>query len=233
MRTTIVLGLKKKNSILENIKGARNFFLAQSIKDAHLYHIENPDVDSYLIYSKELSIMDLETLIKHIQFLNAIITILVCQLDDDDDKYFAGNNSIKIVKKDNEIPPILKNLPVSHRDSNRVQWPLKVQYRHISNSNKEDKQWGFVLSISSSGCYIRTEKKLNLKAKDSISMTFHFKNFDFYTEGTIVRLKIRHNSTVDGIAVKFNHVSPQTQKCIKEIINEKILAELMDTLNTE
>ncbi len=233
MRTTIVLGLEKKNSILENIKGARNFYLAQSIKDAHLYHIENPDVDSYLIYSKELSIMDLETLIKHIQFLNAIIAILVCQLDDEDDKYFAGINSIKIIKKDDEIPLILKNLPVSQRDSNRVQWPLKVQYSHPAKSKKEERQWGFVLSISSSGCFIRTEKKLNVKTKDSLCMTFHFKNFDFYTEGTIVRLKIRHNSTVDGIAVKFDHVSPQTQNCIKQIINEKILAELMDTLNTE
>ena len=64
-------------------------------------------------------------------------------------------------------------------------------------------------------------------------MTFHFRDFDFYSEGTIVRLKKHNKHTAKGIAVKFDKVSPQTQKCIKEIINEKILAELMETLKPE
>jgi len=231
MKATILFGIKKTDSILKKIEKKRTLFLAHSRKLAYLYHIENPEVDSYIIYPEGLSPNSLQTMIEHIHYLNALITIIIIKKDLKFDLLPVNNKNIKILTNEDDIPHILKNIPLSQRDANRVNWPLNVEYKK-NDSLKVNNFSGIVLSISSSGCFIKINNN-SIKTGEKISMTFQFKDFDFYSTCSVIRLKMKEENILEGIAVKFSDVSQQTQKCIKKIINEKILFELMNTLKPE
>ncbi len=231
MKTTIVIGRDSKNGKPGDIPIRRDVFFAKSKSEAYLYHIENSRIDSYIIYPGDFSDQDLESMIAHIHYLNEIITIIIYKPEIENTKLFEDKKNVKLVGREEDISGILKTLPEIHRDNSRVRWPLAVNY--WETAKPKEKYHAIVLSISSSGCFMQVKEKNDLEIDDMLSMTFSFKDFDFYSEGSIVRLKITENQIIDGVGVKFSHTSPQTKKCIQEIINEKILVELMETLELE
>ena len=232
MNTTIYIDQFENSAILEDIGNKRELRVVKTTKEAFLFHIENSDVDSYIISPNDKSVEELQTMIDHIHYLNALITIFIFKPDPSIRNYFSDKQHIHVVDKETEIIKTLEKLQPIQRDTNRVQWPLKVQYWKQDDPGMV-KHWGIVLSLSSSGCFISTERKLVLEKNDPVAMTFHFKDFDFYSEGSIVRIKIRGGVRIEGIAIGFHDVSPQTKNCIQEIINEKLLGELMETLKPD
>ncbi len=128
MKTTIVYGKNKKNSMLLNLEKSRTVFLAASGKEAHFYYIDLSEVDSFIIYPGKLYSQYLLIMIEQIQYINSIITILIYRPQVDNRKLFNNNKNIRIVDKNEDIPKILENLPKYQRDSNRVQWPIMVEY---------------------------------------------------------------------------------------------------------
>ncbi len=161
MKATIVLGLAKKNYELSKLENNRIILLSQSEKTAFLYHIENSDVDSYILYPGKDSYNLIDKIIKHIHYLNAMITIIIVTTDSELKKITEKTN-IHIISKEYEIAEILTNISKSQRDSNRIQWPLKVTVCK-SDDSENNKNEGIVLSISSSGCLIKgdTDIKIN------------------------------------------------------------------------
>ena len=123
----------------------------------------------------------------------------------------------------------MKNLPKTHRNTNRVEWPVKVVFRGQETEGK--RFLGNILSISSGGCFIRTSESMGQNTL--LTMTIKFQEFDLFTEGKIVRHSGGSTYQPEGLAVQFLRTSPQTKICIQRIIDEKILGELMQKLNPE
>lgn len=225
MKTTIILGENKKRNPFKELQDTRILFFAGSEREGHLYQIEHPEVDSYIIYPETLSSHELLSMIEHIHYLNSLVTILI--LRPNHDREFISQKNVQVVNQPGDIPGILKNIKGNQRNFNRIQWPVMVEFQQVGNP--VEKYRGLVLSISSDGCFIRTKQEI--ETNKSLSMTFHFKEFDFYTEGIVLRQNMQNSNFAFGLAVNFNQTSPQTKKCIQDIINEKILAELMEKLN--
>ena len=55
MKTTIVIGDEHQFSVLKMSEKNRYFFYTLSEPEAHLYHIEHPEVDSYIVISKQFT----------------------------------------------------------------------------------------------------------------------------------------------------------------------------------
>ena len=225
MNTTIVYNKKIQEDFVNRI-----IFQTNSQKEAYLYHLEHSNVDSYIINTDGMEPDEIKSMIEHIRYLNAIITILLFKPEKIVRELAAGIEAIQIIESEENIPESLHLLSNINRDSNRVQWPLQEDYWKPGTKDETLKR-GSVLSISSSGCFIKTIPALPFEIDDPATMVFSFKFFDFYSEGIIVRLQKKTDGTVEGMAIKFKEVSPQTKKCIQEIINEKLLSEIMNTMN--
>ncbi len=229
MKTSIVLGQTINTRIALEIKRKRALFPADSESTAHLYHIENPEVDSYIIYSDRFSLNTIHTLIEHVHYLNSIITIVLCHSGNLERSDFKTEKNLVLIENEDELPSILNDIPDIQRNSNRTEWPVKVKY--WKTSTPAEKHKANVLSISSGGCFIRTSEPTSMN--ESLLMLISFKEFDFYTEGTVVRTNRSGMFQPDGIAVQFRNTSPQTKHCIQQIIDERILSDLMSKLNPD
>jgi PilZ domain len=230
MNVTITYNMKSESSIFGKLSLSmnRSFYKAETQKEAYMYHIEHVNVDSYIVNPTGMNAGQLKSIVEHIQYLNAIITIIIFKPAFELPSGLLNKKNIKIAGNDDEILEFLKEINQILRDSNRVQWPLNVEY-WIPDNKKGSLKKARVLSLSSSGCFIGTDPLLPLKKGESLSMIFSFKDFDFYSDGNVVRVSSETDAT-KGIAVEFKDVSSQTQKCIGEIIDEKILSQIMDAI---
>ena len=227
MRTTIVIGEENSTKGYTNATENRHFYYAGSEAEGHLYHIEHPEVDSYIISHSDFNLHEINSLIEHVHFLNSIITIIILHSGELQAAEFKSKKNIHLCNNERGIPDLLKNLPKTQRDSNRIEWPVKVVFKNQDEA--DGKSLANILSISSGGCFISTEKKYNQGTL--IIMTIKFKDFDLFTEGEVLRLSGGGGYQPEGIAVRFLRISPQTKNCIQSIIDEKILGDLMKKLN--
>ncbi len=228
MNETIIYKMRSDNRFSAEQVGGRIFFEASSQKAAYIYHIDHVNVDSYIIDHSELSAEEMRSTIEHIRYLNAIITIILYRPVSDLPLYLLNDKYIKTAIDDSEISQCLKEISTVSRDSNRVHWPLNVEY-WLPEDKKGTIEKAKVLSLSSSGCFIKTAPLPPHKMGDDLAMVFNFNSFDFYSDGNIVRVSNKSDEN-QGIAVEFKEVSKQTQRCIGDIIDEKILTEIMDTI---
>ena len=229
MRTTIVIGEKDNSSSLAEKTRGRYFFFTKSEPEAHLFHIEHPEVDSYLIYSHNMSLSFIKSLVEHVHYLNSIITIIIIHDGNVQRSDFENKERLVFTKDAEDVYSMLATLPTNQRNSNRIEWPVKVKF--WPENDDKNKTIGNVLSISSGGCFIRTNKQFDQSSH--LIMLIRFKEFDFFTEGKVVRIARGDDYKPEGLAVQFLSTSPQTQKCIQSIINERLLNELMEKLNPD
>ncbi|MBI9102436.1 MAG: PilZ domain-containing protein [Spirochaetales bacterium] len=229
MKTTIILDKEKDYAYLSKEITDRYFFQASTEPDAHLYHIEHPEVDSYIIFSTHFTPDSISSMIEHVHYLNSIISIIIIDTGSLNKSDFINKKNIFLCSNLKDLPKTLTSLPETQRDSNRIEWPVKVIF--WKQDEEKGKTIGNILSISSSGCFIRSDK---IFAQESLLlMTVKFKDFDLFTEGKVVRLGTRGSFQPEGLAVQFLRTSPQTKKCIQSIIDEKILGDLMNKLNPD
>lgn len=229
MNRTIVLNWKDSDPAPDTLHKDREIYNAADQKEAYLYHIEHSDVDSYIINCSSLTIVDVKAIIRHIQYLNAIITIILYKADFGVFEPLLQGGTVFIASNMEEAASHLRATDKKVRSTNRIQWPLHGEYWESSPSDRK-KERVMVTSISSGGCFLRSEKLEGLQAGDGISILFHFRNFDFLAEGSIVRINKGDGAASGGMAVSFKKVSPQTERYIQEIIDEKILSEIMDMI---
>jgi Tfp pilus assembly protein PilZ len=227
MKTTIILKENRNRVVFNQLSSTRSLYFADSESDSHLYHIEHPEVDSYIISAREYNNASLRNLVDHIRYLNSIVAIILTNASGIDETPFKTMGNITFVREDDEIADAVKNIPEVHRDANRVEWPVKIIFRNPKDAAKQYN--ANVLSLSSGGCFIRTDVKLT--EGEPLVMTIQFKEFDFFTEGVVVRRIVSGGFQPEGLAIKFERTSPQTKSCIQNIINEKLLSELMQKLN--
>lgn len=223
MKSTIVLG-STGNEIFARYQNADRLFYY--VKDTHegiLYHLDNPEVDSYIIISSAFTPSALNSAIQHIHYLNTLITIIIWG---NEERKKPDSPNIHLATEDTDISGLLEDIPQCQRGSNRIEWPLRVEIRTPKKNYTINSS---ALSISSGGCFIML-KEAGFVSGDEVTLTFHFKGFNFFAEGHVVRTV--QNKIPAGVAVQFQKVSPQTQKCIQEIINEKLLAELMHSVKS-
>ncbi len=229
MKCTIVINRKRKEGLIQVNREERELYFADSESDAFIYHIEHPAADSYMVYSQGLSPSEIRLIIQHIHYLDPMIPVLIVGAAAFDSSEFRNNKNIYLVEKNQEISAVLKDLPENHRSGNRAEWPVNVDY----SIQKEPgiKHGGIILSISSTGCFARTK---NVPENgETLELTIRFRDFNFFTEGVVVRINMGKNLQPDGFAAEFHNTSLQTKKCIQDIINEKILSGLMDKLNPD
>lgn len=231
MKATIVFGTEPEKALVKKMAKKRTVFIAPTEREAHLYHIEHPEVDSYLIFPQSLSLPMVKSFIQHIHFLNALITVIIFHNGSSRVEALQSEPNVHLINREEDILPLLLEIPEIQRDRNRIQWPVRAQFWAPAKS--EEKHWGIILSLSSSGCFIRTEKSKEVDIEDELYMTIHFNDFDFFSEGVIVRRGGSDAKMPAGLAVKFQNTSPQTQRYIQNIIDEKILGELMQKLDPE
>jgi len=229
MKRTIVLNWKPGDPDPETLHMDREFFIAPNQKEAYLHHIEHSDVDSYIINCTSLSIVDLKAIIRHIQYLNAIISIILYKGDYGIFQSLLKEGHIYLASNPKEAASHLRETDKKSRTSNRIQWPLHAEYWPISDRESK-REPVMVTSISSGGCFLKCDDLDERKSGEGLSVLFHFRNFDFYADGSIVRINRDSDKSAKGLAVAFRQVSPQTEKYIQEIIDEKILSEIMDMI---
>lgn len=222
MNKTIVFSWKKEDHSLNEISKNRELFYTDSQKEAYLYHIEQAGIDSYIINCEDRSIVDIKAMIRHIHYLNAIITIILFKADYGVFQPLLSSGNIFIADDRKDIEAHLNEVSRKGRSSNRIQWPLRAEY-WIGNGSDNNREKAMVTSISSGGCFLKTDSDTK-NVGEHLSLLFHFRNFDFYADAIIVR-------TGEGMALEFKEVSPQTERYIQEIIDEKILSEIMQMIN--
>ncbi|MBN2656239.1 MAG: PilZ domain-containing protein [Spirochaetales bacterium] len=229
MNRTIVLNWQEHDADPAALHRDREIFNAKDQKEAYLYHIEHSDVDSYIINCTSLNIVDVKSIIRHIQYLNAIITIILYKAEYGVFEQLLRGGTVFIASDLDEAASHLRATDKKIRSTNRIQWPLHAEFWTPSTTEKK-RERVMVTSISSRGCFLRTEDRQNRSEGDHLSILFHFRNFDFLAEGSIVRINRGGENGTSGLAVSFKEVSPQTERYIQEIIDEKILSEIMEMI---
>jgi len=145
------------------------------------------------------------------------------------DKYKA----MSITNVDNPSE-IIKSINLSISDSNlpqrkysRVDWPLqaKVAFKNANRTNTFETN---ILSISGNGAYI--EDSDNVPEKDeSIDLTILFKDFKLFTQATVVWTNdgTQKKDYPKGYAVTFVDITQISQRVIDDIIQDKILEDIV------
>lgn len=226
MNKTIAYKWDSGEGSLDKAQKDRGIFYAKDQKEAYLYHIEQADVDSYILNCSHMTIVEAKAIVRHIHYLNAIMTIVLYKADYGIFESLLKNGNIHIAGNIEQVADLLVEAESKGRSSNRVQWPLKAEYWKGSTEG-EERDLAMVTSISSSGCFLKTEKKQSAQKGDHMSLLFHFRDFDFLADGNVVRLVPEASGATAGMALEFREVSPQTERYIQEIIDEKILSEIM------
>ncbi|WP_028974383.1 PilZ domain-containing protein [Spirochaeta cellobiosiphila] len=219
MGATIVLSQTNDHSLWSTLLPGRSLHNAQDLKQAFLYQINNPNIDSYII-DIDISFEKLLEMISYIHYLNGLVHVYIHI------NHLLGDitknvSQLHVLEDVGELPRLLKDIPPDHRQYNRGHWPIQCEYWFPSQPDLRYE--GMILSLSSGGCFIQTK---DIHRDQVISMYVLFKDFRFLVEGRV----LRRNSDTDqssGIAVEFENVTPQTLKYIDEIINKKILSHLL------
>lgn len=227
MRETIVIGHKQREEIFFSLGNERNFYFADSEKSAYLHHLENPDVDSYLL---DFSLGDeaiLASIIERIHYLNALVNVLISVKKEGMYRRLEKLPSVRVLSDPQHILDHFKDLPVNKRKYNRVYWPVEVRFKTVEKPRQRGK--GNLLSISSGGCFVRTDEIFEKEAL--LELYIFFKDFNFQTQGKVVRLQSGGAPDQQGIALEFQGVSLQTSRCIQSIIDERILNSIMKKMS--
>lgn len=227
MRKTIILGNISESEIGNKIDSKRELYRATQISDSFIYHLNNQEVDSYIIDYNSYSIDKTSKLIEQFLYLNHLINIAIYKPDALGKTRFNNSENVYLLYN-NEFNSFFNQIDPNNRLFNRVNWPLLAEVRRNSTSSIVYK--GMVLSISAGGCFIKLDEEFRVSENEVVIITLRFKQFCFLTEGITRRVKKLRNSTINGIAFEFKDVSTQTSKYIKEIIDEEILSEIMEAV---
>lgn len=171
-------------------------------------------------YSLELA----NVLTEKITRLNSLIIILY---------YFHNHQTLKQIKQTDlkypafsnfeEISAHLNACQGNRRTANRTNWQVKVKF--YDSKTPEDYHWGFITSLSTSGCFIKTSDQEFFKNKTNIVLLITFEDFSFLVEAILIRQE-QTERMLGGFACKFEGISNATLRAIESIINEKIFNEL-------
>jgi len=222
---TIILGNLSGEAVWRERLPGRILFFASQEKDAYLYQLDNVQVDSYIL-DMSLKGKEIEEIGSRIHYLNALVHIYILR-----ERLISAPDSpvdnLSVLDNPGDITKAIKEIPEDQRSFNRAYWPIHSEY-WFSDSPRLRYQ-GIVLSISAGGCFIRTDHS---QPERSIMMYIHFREFRFLVEGEVLRTRTPQEGA-PGLAIKFKNISPQTDKFIEEIINEKILTRLMEKMDIE
>ncbi|MBN2618827.1 MAG: PilZ domain-containing protein [Spirochaetales bacterium] len=210
------------NETISNLINSKLYYKADSIEDSILFNLECNNVDSYIINCNN---QDITHWIEKIRYLNSYIPIALINSDKTNKKEFKN---LYILKKAEDYMNFFTKIPDDQRDANRLNWPLKVNFNFDSESSSTS--IGLVLSLSITGCYMKISGCENPSEGDICYMDFSFNEYLFYAEGRIVRCDKDGSGFVSGVGLEFVNVSPQTIKILNNIINEKILSEIMSEI---
>jgi hypothetical protein len=222
-RISIVIGNKQLESDFESTNVNREFFYTLFDNEAYLYHIKHTEVDSYIIFTQNLLQINVEKVVENIVYLNPMVSILIIHQESWSTNNLRNYNNLFVLTQVEELTSHLNEIQQNHRKYNRVEWPVKTKM--FNNRNPEKQYKGNILSLSAGGCFIPING--DFLVNDSLEMTISFKDFDFYCIGFIVR------TVPAGIAIEFREITPQTKDCIKRIINDRILGNLMKKIDPE
>lgn len=228
MRESIVLGYKQREDLFFSLANERNFYFADSEEKAYLHHLEHSDVDSYLLDTSLGNEKTLAAVIDRIQYLNSMVHVILFVKEDWDYPSLSKRSGVLVLSDPQKIQDCLKELPLNKRKYNRIEWPVEVRFR--SMEKHRSKGSGNLLSISSGGCFVRTD--LEFLKGDILELIILFKDFNFQAQGEIVRVQNTGDTEHRGLALQFQDVSPQTCQCIQAIIDEKILNSIMGRMTS-
>lgn len=221
-----MLGNFLNHNIVERFEIKRDFYKTLKLSEAFSYHLNNLEIDSYIIDYNSYTLNQVLSLSEHIHDLNSLISILIYNPDTPGKEALSSLSYLFILEKMGDPEAFFNAINKNNRIFNRVEWPLSIEFHRSMDS--VIKYQGIVLTLSVGGCYIKLKDSIKDLKSDDIIMTFNFKGFKFLSEGIIKRVEKYEDM---GIAVEFQRVSPQTSVFLKQIIDEKILLKIMD--NTE
>jgi len=227
-RITIVIGPEKNEDLTVALMARRSFFFSEKESDAFLYHLKHTEVDSYIIEGNGKKVEQLKQDVECIHFLNALVTVIILVKDQQPYVSLKGIPGTALVENKQEIFDFLKDLPENQRRSNRIVWPVAVVFW---KSKERPKFTGKILSLSASGCFIQTDETFELQQE--LNINIRFKEFNLRTEGVVVRVSQSGNRNHKGVAVQFIDVTTHTEHLMEEIINEKILNEIMNRFSED
>jgi len=228
MRETIVLGDEQQEDIFLSLGNQRNFFFADSEKTAYLRHLGNPDVDSYMLDSSLGDEADLASIIERIHYLNALVSVLVSVEEEEMFQRLEKLPSVRVLSDPQNILKYFKDLPANRRKHHRVQWPVEVRYKRADKGRQKKK--GDLLSISSGGCFVRTDE--SFEKEELLDLFIFFKDFNFQARGRVVRVQDECAAQQRGIALEFQDVSLLSRRYIQAIIDERILSSIMKQISS-
>lgn len=227
MIKVILLG----NEIEEEVNNKNiEYNLCEQPKDAFLFQLENSEVDSYIINLPNKTENDIESIIEKINYLNPLIKIYLYSKKPEKYESIMNNNNISIISERIDFENLREDAQINSRHFNRVPWPLTATF-----SLRKDPQilhHGRIISLSAGGCGIKLDKPILLEIDVYINITLFFKGCKFYSDTQVKRISNNDEGFIDHISVQFIKVSTQTEKILKDIINEKILSELIQTIDT-
>lgn len=226
MRKTIILGNIENNKVLRSFESQRTFFYTENLREAFQYHLDNLEIDSYILDSSSFTLDKLIRLTEQIQFLNSLISVLIYKPDSESLLETDKEANIHILNNDEEFELFFNTIEKNSRSFNRVQWPLQVIFHEEGNRSR--KFYGIVLSLSVGGCFIKLDEQVDKFEERNLILTFYFKDFNFLVEGRLNRKEILENGQISALALEFVKISPMTTSYLKEIIDNEILSELMD-----
>ena len=177
------------------------------------------------------------TFLEKIRSINPFIKIIFIESSDlIESRYGAIINkyegvSITSIAGPSEIIKCISSLIVDSdspkRKYSRVDWPLHARVTFNTDSGINIFETN-VLSISGNGAYI--EDSDNVPQKDeSVDLTISFKNFKLFTKAKVVWTNdgLQRKDYPKGYAVTFLDITQISQKVIDDIIQDKILQDIM------
>ncbi|MBI9107022.1 MAG: PilZ domain-containing protein [Spirochaetales bacterium] len=217
MKTTIVLETDKKRLAGNLASPERRFEFFESEQSAYLFHLEQTEVDSYILEDTGNDVRSLIRNVRNIRFLNEMVSIILFGEGSIPDELHQDEHNITKCSTIEELVLMLEAIPENKRKYNRVRWPVSAWFNG-TNSLEGQRDKGMVTSISSGGCMIFSDRMP--AAGEALFITIIFNDFDFLVEGVILRQDTR------GFAVQFREISSWTQTIIQRIVDERILIEL-------
>jgi hypothetical protein len=226
MIKVIILG----NDIEEEMNNINiEYNLCEKPKDAFLFQLENSEVDSYIINLPNKTKKDIVSIVEKINYLNPLINIYIYSKNPEKYNSIIDNN-ISIISHKTDFENLREDAQINSRKFNRVPWPLTASF-FLKNDIKT-LHHGKIISLSAGGCCIKLDKQILLDIDGYLNATLFFKGCKFYSDTQVKRISKNDDGFIEYIGIKFINVSSQTQQILKDIINEKILSELIQTINT-
>lgn len=223
----IIFTTKSSHEYIKKLEEVFEVNTVKSIKAAIIYQIEFPAIDAIIYDSDTMEHREILDSIEKINLLNPMILQLVIGSMELDNK---SETMAEVLNDANKIIRRIESHGKNRRKSNRASWPINAKYH---NHGKFDQRFkGVVLSISTSGCYIKTGHLDLGSPGDKIDIEIFFEDFNFLVEGEIVRIqRIANLNSPQGFSVKFIDPTPQTKSFIDQIINNRILSMIFSDFN--